>query len=144
MTSNKIIDPIDIHVGNRVRMRRMMLNMSQEKLGETCKISFQQIQKYEKGTNRISASRLHHFATVLKVPVAFFFEGLPSTDDPENTVPVPRPEQILTEPMVMDLAVAFNQIDSHHVKSSFLTTVKAAARACVEHPGSHPVVIAAE
>ncbi|GAB4070549.1 helix-turn-helix transcriptional regulator [Ancylobacter sonchi] len=60
-------------------MRRMMINMSQEKLGESLGITFQQIQKYEKGTNRIGASRLQHISTVLAVPVAFFFEGAPST-----------------------------------------------------------------
>lgn len=72
-------NPIDIHVGGRVRLRRMMLGMSQEKLGEQLGITFQQIQKYEKGTNRIGASRLQHIATVLSVPVAFFFEDAPAT-----------------------------------------------------------------
>ena len=70
-------NPIDKHVGNRVRMRRMMIGMSQEKLGEKLGITFQQIQKYEKGTNRIGASRLQQIATVLSVPVSFFFEGAP-------------------------------------------------------------------
>ena len=70
-------NPIDIHIGSRVRLRRMMLGMSQEKLGEHLGITFQQIQKYEKGTNRIGASRLQAIARVLKVPVAFFFEGAP-------------------------------------------------------------------
>ena len=69
--------PIDIHVGSRVRLRRMMLSMSQEKLGESLGITFQQIQKYEKGTNRIGASRLQHIARVLSVPIAFFFEDAP-------------------------------------------------------------------
>ncbi len=68
---------IDKHVGSRVRMRRMMLGMSQEKLGEGLGITFQQVQKYEKGTNRISASRLHLISHILQVPVAFFFEGAP-------------------------------------------------------------------
>ena len=72
-------NPIDIHVGGRVRLRRMMLGMSQEKLGEQLGITFQQIQKYEKGTNRIGASRLQHISTVLSVPVSFFFEDAPPT-----------------------------------------------------------------
>jgi transcriptional regulator with XRE-family HTH domain len=75
--SKKAPNPIDKHVGSRVRMRRMMISMSQEKLGERLGITFQQIQKYEKGTNRIGASRLQHIAVVLGVPVAFFFEGAP-------------------------------------------------------------------
>src|SRR5271165_2241955 len=77
MASKKQPNPIDIHVGSRVRLRRMMLGMSQEKLGENLGITFQQIQKYEKGTNRIGASRLQHIARVLSMPVSYFFEGAP-------------------------------------------------------------------
>jgi transcriptional regulator with XRE-family HTH domain len=79
MASKKQPNPVDIHVGSRVRLRRMMLGMSQEKLGEHLGITFQQIQKYEKGTNRIGASRLQHIARVLTVPVSFFFEDAPGT-----------------------------------------------------------------
>src|SRR5829696_2949568 len=75
--------PVDRHVGSRVRMRRMMVGMSQEKLGEACGITFQQIQKYEKGTNRMGASRLHHIARVLDVPIEFFYEGA-SSDEGSN------------------------------------------------------------
>jgi transcriptional regulator with XRE-family HTH domain len=77
MAGKKQPNPIDIHVGSRVRLRRMMLGMSQEKLGENLGITFQQIQKYEKGTNRIGASRLQHIARVLSMPVSYFFEGAP-------------------------------------------------------------------
>ena len=70
-------NPIDIHVGSRVRLRRNMLGMSQEKLGESLGITFQQIQKYEKGTNRVGASRLQAIASILGVPVSFFFEDAP-------------------------------------------------------------------
>ena len=69
--------PIDKYVGSRVRMRRLMLGMSQEKLGDALGITFQQVQKYEKGKNRISASRLQQISHVLRVPVGFFFEGVP-------------------------------------------------------------------
>ena len=72
-------NPIDIHVGSRVRLRRNMLGMSQEKLGEALGITFQQIQKYEKGTNRVGASRLQAISTILNVPVSFFFEDAPGT-----------------------------------------------------------------
>jgi transcriptional regulator with XRE-family HTH domain len=74
----KTPNPIDKHVGSRVRMRRMMLGMSQEKLGDALGLTFQQVQKYEKGSNRIGASRLQQIALILQVPVAFFFEGAPS------------------------------------------------------------------
>ncbi|QDZ01286.1 helix-turn-helix transcriptional regulator [Nitratireductor mangrovi] len=75
-------NPIDIHVGSRVRLRRNMLGMSQEKLGESLGVTFQQIQKYEKGTNRVGASRLQAIATILNVPVSFFFEDAPVESAP--------------------------------------------------------------
>src|ERR1700704_5686768 len=77
MANKKQPNPIDIHVGSRVRLRRMMLGMSQEKLGESLGITFQQIQKYEKGTNRVGASRLQNISTILTVPVSFFFDDAP-------------------------------------------------------------------
>lgn len=70
-------NPIDTHVGTRIRLRRNMLGMSQEKLGESLGITFQQIQKYEKGTNRVGASRLQAISGILGVPVSFFFEDSP-------------------------------------------------------------------
>ena len=78
MMAKKAPNPIDKHVGSRVRMRRMMLGMSQEKLGNALGLTFQQVQKYEKGTNRIGASRLQQIAQILQVQVAFFFEGAPT------------------------------------------------------------------
>ncbi|MEZ5871428.1 MAG: helix-turn-helix transcriptional regulator [Nitratireductor sp.] len=77
MAEKKKPNPIDIHVGSRVRLRRTMLGMSQEKLGEHLGITFQQIQKYEKGANRVGASRLQEIARVLNTPVSFFFEDSP-------------------------------------------------------------------
>ncbi len=77
MMAKKAPNPIDKHVGSRVRMRRMMLGMSQEKLGDALGLTFQQVQKYEKGTNRIGASRLQQISQILQVPVSFFFEGAP-------------------------------------------------------------------
>ena len=79
MIQKKIPNPIDKHVGSRVRMRRMMLSMSQEKLGDALELTFQQVQKYEKGTNRIGASRLQQIAEILQVPVSFFFDGSPNS-----------------------------------------------------------------
>src|ERR1044071_6986211 len=78
MIAKKAPNPTDKHVGARVRMRRMMLGMSQEKLGDALGLTFQQVQKYEKGTNRIGASRLQQISDILQVPVSFFFEGAPS------------------------------------------------------------------
>src|SRR6516225_9238973 len=81
----KAPNPIDKHVGSRVRMRRMMLGMSQEKLGDALDLTFQQVQKYEKGTNRIGASRLQQISHILQVPVTFFFEGAPSASTPHGS-----------------------------------------------------------
>lgn len=69
-------NPVDVHVGGRVRLRRMLLGMSQEKLGESLGLTFQQVQKYEKGANRIGASRLFELARILGVNVQYFFEEL--------------------------------------------------------------------
>src|SRR6201988_1083560 len=94
LMAKKAPNPIDKHVGSRVRMRRMMLGMSQEKLGDALSLTFQQVQKYEKGTNRIGASRLQQISQILQVPVAFFFEGAPilsegAVGDSMETAPSP-------------------------------------------------------
>jgi transcriptional regulator with XRE-family HTH domain len=85
-------NPIDIHVGSRVRFRRMLLGMSQEKLGERLGLTFQQVQKYEKGINRIGASRLFDLAQVLGVSVQFFYDD----------APLPEPRAIETEAPAAD------------------------------------------
>jgi transcriptional regulator with XRE-family HTH domain len=76
--STKAPNPVDKYVGSRVRMRRIMLGMSQEKLGEALGLTFQQIQKYEKGTNRVGASRIQQISEILNVPVSYLFEGGPT------------------------------------------------------------------
>jgi transcriptional regulator with XRE-family HTH domain len=78
--TKKAPNPIDKHVGSRVRLRRVLSNMSQEKLGDALGITFQQVQKYEKGTNRIGASRMQHISQILGVPVAYFFDEAPLSD----------------------------------------------------------------
>lgn len=69
-------NPVDVHVGSRVRLRRQVMKMSQEKLGDQLGVTFQQVQKYERGSNRVGASRLWKMSRVLDVPVGFFFDGL--------------------------------------------------------------------
>lgn len=81
-------NPIDVHVGQRVRLRRMLLGMSQEKLGEQLGLTFQQIQKYERGTNRIGSSRLYMLSQILDVPVSFFFDDMP----PSVLEDMPKPD----------------------------------------------------
>ena len=70
-------NPVDIHVGRRIRLRRILMGMSQEKLGTAVTLTFQQIQKYESGANRVGSSRLFQFSKVLSVPVSFFFDDMP-------------------------------------------------------------------
>ena len=90
----KVPNPIDKHVGSRVRIRRMMLTMSQTKLGDALGLTFQQVQKYESGTNRISASRLQQSAHILQVPVTFFFEGAPSVPGAPRVKGAPSPDYV--------------------------------------------------
>ena len=76
--AKKIPDPVDKYVGSRIRMQRLLRSMSQEKLGDALGLTFQQVQKYEKGTNRVGASRIQQISEILQVPVSFLFEGGPS------------------------------------------------------------------
>ncbi len=92
--TKKAPNPTDKHVGSRVRMRRMMLGMSQEKLGDALSLTFQQVQKYEKGTNRIGASRLQQISHFLQVPVSFFFEGAPDIAGASGMSEAPSPAYV--------------------------------------------------
>jgi transcriptional regulator with XRE-family HTH domain len=94
MLPKKSPNPTDKHVGSRVRMRRMMLGMSQEKLGDALKLTFQQVQKYEKGVNRIGASRLQQISQILQVPVEFFFEGAPTAGGLPDSNIAPSPAYV--------------------------------------------------
>jgi transcriptional regulator with XRE-family HTH domain len=85
VATKKAPNPIDKHVGSRVRMRRQMLAMSQAQLGDALDLTFQQVQKYEKGTNRMGASRLQQMSDILQVPVEFFFEGAPNASAPHGS-----------------------------------------------------------
>ncbi|NEJ69219.1 helix-turn-helix domain-containing protein [Rhizobium phaseoli] len=124
-------NPIDIHVGSRIRLRRTMLGMSQEKLGESLGITFQQIQKYEKGTNRVGASRLQNISNILNVPVSFFFEDAPG----ENSGAVGGMEtsssnyvvDFLSSSEGLQLNRAFVKISDPKVRRKVVELVKALA-----------------
>ncbi|NMD07377.1 MAG: helix-turn-helix transcriptional regulator [Phyllobacteriaceae bacterium] len=108
---------IDVHVGTRIRMRRQLINMSQERLGELLGITFQQVQKYEKGANRISASRLFYAAKTLGVPINFFFEGLPGLEGEGGMKEGAQPDEFLAALMTAEgiqLAKAFRDATSPH------------------------------
>jgi transcriptional regulator with XRE-family HTH domain len=121
-------NPIDKHVGNRVRMRRKMLSMSQQKLGDAIGLTFQQVQKYEKGTNRIGASRLQQIARVLSVPVPFFFEGAPHPPGmPQGNGPAPSPTYVTEFLATTDglaLSKAFSRIKNASLKRSIVRLVE--------------------
>lgn len=106
---------IDVHVGSRIRMRRQLINMSQERLGELLGITFQQVQKYEKGANRISASRLFYASKTLGVPVQFFYDGLPEVDREGGLADGGNENELIAQmmtPEAIQLAKAFKNADS--------------------------------
>src|ERR1700723_1350045 len=90
--------PIDVHVGSRIRLRRTLLGMSQERLGEALGLTFQQVQKYERGVNRVGASRLFDLSRVLDVPISFFFDDMPDSLTTSFGVPAARRATGFTEP----------------------------------------------
>ena len=128
--------PIDIHVGSRVRLRRMMQGVSQDKLGEELGLTFQQVQKYEKGVNRIGASRLYEIARILSVPVQFFYDDY--GDGPETLIGFAETQRNLTggqeeradflatlsTPEGMQLCRAFAKIKDYQVRRRVLDLVK--------------------
>jgi transcriptional regulator with XRE-family HTH domain len=123
-------NPVDRHVGSRVRMRRMLTGMSQEKLGEALGITFQQIQKYEKGTNRIGASRLHQIARVLGVPIEFFYEGAPQIGEVAGFAEAPSSAYVadfLTTGEGVELMKAFVGIKDARVRRRIVELVRALA-----------------
>ena len=118
---------IDIHVGRRLREARLAKGMSQEALGKALGISFQQVQKYEKGSNRIGGSRLWDISNILETPVGFFFEGLEGEGKTKKT-PTLAPEGRLNR-RTIELARALNAIKDEDVKTHFLRLIKAYAKA---------------
>jgi transcriptional regulator with XRE-family HTH domain len=132
MTDSKLPSGIDRVVGQRIRWRRRELKLTQERLGELLELTFQQVQKYEKGVNRVSAGRLYEIAGVLGVPISYFFEGAEefldaqhaefAEDEDEPHAPVMTPE-------TLELISAFHKIEDVSLRKSLLNTVRAAASA---------------
>jgi transcriptional regulator with XRE-family HTH domain len=122
----KILHPTDKNVGSRVRSRRMVLGMSQTDLGGALGVTFQQIQKYEKGTNRIGAGRLHRLAEVLKVDPAFFFEG--EMGQMAHTSPSPDYlTEFLATPEGLGLMNAFRSVPTAKLRRNVIALVQALA-----------------
>jgi len=127
--STKQPHPTDKHVGSRVRMRRLMLGMSQEKLADQLGITFQQVQKYEKGVNRISASRLQQVCHILEVPISFFFEHAPGpASHGRGLAEAPSPAYVndfLASNEGLTLLKAFMKIDDPALRRSIVRLVEA-------------------
>lgn len=125
--------PVDMHVGTRIRLRRTLMGLSQEKLGELVGLTFQQIQKYEKGANRVGASRLYQFAKVLDVPPSFFFDDMPDevSGGPIAGLSEPETESYDADPDPMmkretlELVRAYYKIDDALIRRRVFELVKA-------------------
>ena len=120
--------PTDKHVSSRVRMRRLMLAMSQEKLGAALGLTFQQVHKYEKGTNRIGASRLQQISHILQVPVTFFFEGAPTASTPHGSnrsaLSMAQIDDFVSDSDGLRLIGAFMRIDNAAVRRRIVMLVQ--------------------
>ena len=132
----KQANPVDAHVGHRVRLRRMLVGMSQERLGELLGLTFQQVQKYEKGVNRIGAGRLYELAGILGVPVSFFYEGMNGAAGPEGQGGEQAQGTGPSPPAVMEfvatgeglqLSLAFMKIRDGKVRRKILDLVRSLA-----------------
>jgi transcriptional regulator with XRE-family HTH domain len=118
--------PVDIEVGARIRQRRLLLGMNQETLATRLGLTFQQVQKYEMGANRVSASRLSDVADVLGVPVAYFFGGMVA-DEAALTAEEQQTRDVMRRPETIDLVRFYYAILDDHVRKQFLALVKAIA-----------------
>jgi transcriptional regulator with XRE-family HTH domain len=141
--------PVDAHVGKRLRLRRGLMGLSQEKLGQAVGLTFQQIQKYEKGANRVSCSRLYEFARLLEVPASYFFEDLPA-----NIVPISSRKgppyaggaleaALMTSPDrprrdTLELVRAFEQLPNREMRHAVLQLVKSVVENMAEIQGHMP------
>ena len=134
MASKGFPNPIDVHVGQRIRQRRTLLGMSQEKLAEAIGLTFQQVQKYERGANRVGASRLYDLSRVLDVPVSFFFEDISPGDEivARPTGLAEAAEGYEADPMLkretLELVRAYYKITDPHIRRRLFDLAKALAK----------------
>jgi transcriptional regulator with XRE-family HTH domain len=127
IAAKKQANPIDIQVGNRVRIRRMLIGMSQERLGDLLGLTFQQVQKYEKGVNRIGAGRLFEVSRILNVPVDFFYEGVNDAAQGANEIDGAPVMDFVSSGEGLQLSLAFMKIKDAKVRKRVLDLVKSLA-----------------
>jgi transcriptional regulator with XRE-family HTH domain len=126
----RVPNPIDTHVGSRIRLRRQLIKMSQEKLGDELGVTFQQVQKYERGANRVGASRLYRLSRVLEVPIQFFFEDLSDASPVSGMAEgdqTPLIYDFIQSPDGVSLAEAFSRIQDPKVRRRVLELVRTLA-----------------
>lgn len=128
-------DPVDVHVGSRVKMRRSLMDLSQGELAKMLGITFQQVQKYERGSNRVSASRLYHLGQILDVPVGFFFEGF-NTKNPSQAYGFAETKQedfswleegdgdLMERKETLELVRTYYQVQDETVRKNFVKMLK--------------------
>ena len=132
MADNKLPSGIDRVVGQRIRWRHKELKLTQEKLGELLGLTFQQVQKYEKGVNRVSAGRLFEMSTAMGVPITYFFDGAETFLDHDAAYVAEDGDAIHAPVMtseILDLIAAFQKIEDQSLRKSLLGTIQAAATA---------------
>ena len=127
IAAKKQANPIDIQVGNRVRIRRMLIGMSQERLGDLLGLTFQQVQKYEKGVNRIGAGRLFEVSRILNVPVDFFYEGVNDAAQGATESDGAPVMDFVSSGEGLQLSLAFMKIKDAKVRKRVLDLVKSLA-----------------
>lgn len=128
-SDTKRTEPVDTYVGSRLRLQRTLMGMSQEKLGNSVGLTFQQIQKYERGLNRIGASRLYQFCKALDVPVSFFFDEMPGDmgSQPFSTSQVQKAtyDEDMSRRETLELVRAYYRIDNRNTRKRIYELVKA-------------------
>lgn len=133
--------PIDAHVGSRIRMRRALLGLSQKDLGSKVGLTFQQIQKYERGSNRVGSGRLYEFSRILGVPVSYFFDDMPpelqayAEKGAKKGKPLPSgsPDaEIMDRRDTLELVRTFHNVDDDMVRQRFMELLREAARVCAK------------
>jgi transcriptional regulator with XRE-family HTH domain len=140
-------NPYDVHVGARLRACRTLAGFSQERLGEAVSLSFQQIQKYEKGLNRIGASRLQQFAQILNVPPSYFFDGMPIDGSPQDTgdplatvagdIVATSDQSPVSRRQALELVRYFGAISDRQVREAIFKMVKTCADVTDEPAEEH-------
>ena len=123
------VNPVDKYVGLKLKIRRIYLGISQNKIGEMTNVTFQQIQKYEKGTNRIGCSRLYEFAKILRVPISYFFDGYENSNSitsiiSDDIASISLSDDNIEEKEVLSLIKSFTKIKSKNIRKNIISLIK--------------------